>query len=286
MIEGTLGVRVGTGTPLLERDAPWERRGVAHSSGDPAPPFSGTGVALVTFFGDDGRVLVDETAAHALALAERGVRSVTVAGTTGEPRRLTADDRVRLVRACKRVLPARLPVLVGTGHAELAEAVALTKATVDSGADAILALSPPAPVDCRQYYDAVAGAAGRIPVMAYHFPRVSPPGIPVGVLADLPVCGIKDSSGDADRLAETLARYGGPVYVGSASYLALAGPLGATGAILALANLEPERCAAAFSGDIAVQRDLIDVHLRSLEHFPADLKSMVAARFGPPHGTR
>jgi dihydrodipicolinate synthase/N-acetylneuraminate lyase len=64
--------------------------------------------------------------------------------------------------------------------------------------------------------------------------------------------------------------------VGSAAYLALAGPLGASGAILALANVEPERCAVAFAGDMAVQRELLDAHLRSLENFPQGLKAMLA----------
>jgi 4-hydroxy-tetrahydrodipicolinate synthase len=248
--------------------------------------FGGVAVALVSLFDDDGRLLIEQTAELAASLADRGVRAVAVAGTTGEPWRLTIEDRIALVRACKKALPADVPVLVGTGDPELAEAVHLTRAVLGSGADAVLPLAPPGVADCRPYYEAVAAAADGVPVIAYHFPLIAPPGIAVEHLSELPIAGVKDSSADADRLLATLAAYAGPLYVGSASYLALAGPLGAAGAILALANVEPERCAAAFAGDMEVQRELVDAHLRSLENFPRELKAMISARDGTPTAVR
>jgi dihydrodipicolinate synthase/N-acetylneuraminate lyase len=250
------------------------------------PVFEGVGVALVTLFDDNGGLLAQQTAEHAAHLVERGVRSVTIAGTTGEAWSLTAGERVELVRACRAVLPGDVPLVVGTGSSNQAEAVRLTAAVRDYGADAVMAISPRAVVNPRPYYDAVADAARGTPVLAYHFPSFAPPGIPVGILAALPVAGIKDSSADADRLIATLELYGGPLYVGSASYLALAGPLGATGAILALANIEPERCIQAFSGDIAMQRALMHPHQRSLEHFPAGLKRTLAEQTGTSPSVR
>lgn len=112
------------------------------------------------------------------------------------------------------------------------------------------------------------------------------PGIAMQHLKDLPVAGLMDSSGDAERLAATLAAFGKPVYVASSAILALAGPLGATGAILALANVAPEQCVRAFDGDMAAQRDLLEVHRQSMQDFPANLKMMVAARFGTSAAVR
>jgi hypothetical protein len=60
--------------------------------------------------------------------------------------------------------------------------------------------------------------------------------------------------------------------VGSPALLSLAGPLGVAGAILGIANLEPERCSKAFEGDADVQRSLLRDHLDSLVNFPAGLK--------------
>jgi 4-hydroxy-tetrahydrodipicolinate synthase len=251
-----------------------------------APLFEGVGVALVTLFDDAGGLLAEQTAEHAARLAERGVQAIVLAGTTGEPWALTAQERVELVRACRAALPDDVPVVVGSGHAEQAEAVRLTSAVRDCGADAVIAISPAGVADPRPYYDAIASAAQETPVLAYHFPAFAPPGIPIDALAELPVSGLKDSSGDAELLLSTLERYDGPVYVGSSAYLALAGPLGATGAILALANVEPERCIEAFAGDMPTQRKLVDLHRRSLVDFPAGLKRILADQHGLPPSVR
>jgi 4-hydroxy-tetrahydrodipicolinate synthase len=238
--------------------------------------FDGVGVALVSLFDEDGRLLLEQTAELAASLAARRVRSVTIAGTTGEPWRLDAEQRLALVGACKRALPPGVPVFVGCGHPEQDEAIRLTRALKASGADALLAVSPAGVRDCRPYYDALAKAADGVPVIGYHFPLVAPPGIALEHLPDLPIAALKDSSADADRLVSTLAIFDRPLLVGSAAYLALAGPLGATGAILSLANVEPERCQAAFAGDMTVQREILDAHRRSLENFPKGLKAMLA----------
>ncbi|MDR2986527.1 MAG: hypothetical protein LBV34_16970, partial [Nocardiopsaceae bacterium] len=160
-------------------------------------------------------------------------------------------------------------------------------------ADAVLAFPPPAldvdpgGTDAKAYsasvtdhYSAVCAAADGRPVFAYHVPWISAPGVPVTDLPDLPIAGIKDSSGSADRLLDELAHYQGPTYVGSSALLSLAGPMGGAGAILALANVEPERCCQAFAGDAAVQRDLADVHLKVRAGGPAELKRMLSRDAG------
>jgi len=67
------------------------------------------------------------------------------------------------------------------------------------------------------------------------------------------VVGAKDSSGDPERLLQTLSTWDGHLYPGSSALLSFAGPLGCPGAILALANAEPALCATAFAGDHASQ---------------------------------
>src|SRR5262249_21249486 len=67
---------------------------------------------------------------------------------------------------------------------------------------------------------------------------------------------------------------------GSSALLSLAGPLGATGAILALANVEPERCVKAFAGDAGIQLELAEQHLRVKEGGPAVIKKILAAERG------
>jgi 4-hydroxy-tetrahydrodipicolinate synthase len=242
--------------------------------------FSGVGVALVTIFDQAGEVDEQATARHAADMAARGMRAILVAGTTGEAGTLRPDERVRLVAAVRAGIPDEIPVLAGTGAATEAEATSLTEAAAGAGADAILAYPPPGSDDLAGFFAAVAKAAAGKPVLAYHVPWVSAPGVPVEALPELPVAGIKDSSGSADRLLDELSSYDGAVYVGSSALLALAGPMGGAGAILALSNVEPEACGRAFAGDAAVQRDLARTHLRVRSGGPAELKRMLAEHGG------
>jgi 4-hydroxy-tetrahydrodipicolinate synthase len=250
-----------------------------------APVFEGVGVPVVTLFNDDGSVDARATAEHAARLVELGMRTVVVAGSTGEAASLDRDERVELLRAVRKEVTS-VPVIAGTGQPSTRQAVILTKEACAEGADAVIALSPPGSVDVRPYYEAVIGAAGNVPVLAYHYPDLSPPGIPVTTLVDLAVAGCKDSSGSADRLLAELDAWDRPLYVGSSALLALAGPLGCAGAIVALANAEPEDCVAAFAGDVETQRALGDAHRQSMANFPAGVKRLTAERFGTSAVTR
>ncbi len=240
----------------------------------PEPVFEGVGVALVSLFDGDDRLLASETAEHAASLVERGVTAVAVAGTTGEPWRLDDEDRVALVEACRTALPGDIPVIAGTGHSDPAQARHLTARCAAAGADAVLVLSPADAQTIPTFYEQIAQAAADIPVLAYHFPAFAPPGIGMDELNDLPVAGIKDSSADADRLVIEVEGCDYAVYTGSANLLSFAGGVGAAGAIVAMANAEPERCVKAFGGDLTVQAELASMHLASINGFPQGLKAM------------
>jgi 4-hydroxy-tetrahydrodipicolinate synthase len=173
--------------------------------------FTGVGVALVTLFDDSGAVDGRATGELAARLAGLGVRAVVVGGSTGEAAALDAEERRRLVAAVREAVPAGVPVIAGVGAATGRQAAGFTTEAVAAGADGVLALSPPRVPDPRAYYEVVAKAAGTVPLLAYHFPFVSSPGIPVDVLADLPVAGIKDSSAEPERLLVELERLDGAV---------------------------------------------------------------------------
>jgi 4-hydroxy-tetrahydrodipicolinate synthase len=242
--------------------------------------FSGVGVALVTVFDDAGDVDPGSTGKLAADLAGRGARAVLVCGSTGEAATLTDAERTVLVEAVRAAVPAGVPVIAGTGAPSSRQATALTRAAMLAGADAVLAWCPAGGPDLAGYFAAVREAADGRPVLAYHNPWMSSAEIPVDVLASLPVAGLKDSSGSPDRLLDELAHYPGEVYVGSSGYLALAGPMGADGALLALANVELEACARAFGGDAGAQRELADRHLEVRRGGPAAIKRILATTHG------
>lgn len=100
------------------------------------PVFRGAGVALVTLFNDSGTPDVTATVAHAVAVVQRGVRGVLLAGTVPElsvtafagdaaaQRRLARVERFALERfplGLKKILhgQAGTSTAFGRGTAEL-----------------------------------------------------------------------------------------------------------------------------------------------------------------------
>jgi 4-hydroxy-tetrahydrodipicolinate synthase len=250
-------------------------------NGADAPPvFTGVAVALVTFFDAHGHVDLSATARHAEHLAGRGMRALIVAGTTGEASHLSMKERLQLLDAVRGAVGDDVPVILGTGNLTAGVSVPdLTRRAAQHGASAAITLSPHHG-DIREFYGEVVAAAGAMPVLAYHFPQESPPGITIEELKALKVAGLKDSSGDCERLLDTLAQWRKPFYTGSSTVVAWAGMLGATGAILAVANLEPELCVDAFAGSVTAQKDLLGAHKIFSCYGVKGIKEELARRYG------
>lgn len=105
-------------------------------------------------------------------------------------------------------------------------------------------------------------------------------------LAGLPLAGLKDSSGIPVRLAaEIELDRAGAVYTGSAALTGYARWLGATGAILAVANLVPEECLPAWDDDASPQPAVIRAE-QAYKAKPGGLKAAPAGRYGTPPGRR
>ena len=247
--------------------------------------WTGPAVAVVTLFDDDGTMLAEETAAHAARVVAAGIRGVVVAGSTGEAAALSDAERADLVATVKAACP-EVPVVCGAGGEWWGQAAARTAAVVKAGADAVLVAPPRLGGALDTYYGRVAEAAAGTPVLAYHYPGVAGGEVPVEALAGLPVAGVKDSSGNPARLAQEIdLDWPGAVYTGAAALLGYASWLGATGAIVAAANVVPEQCVAAWSGDAAAQHEVARTE-RAYRAAPGGVKGAMAARFGTPAGRR
>ncbi|MGW0228961.1 dihydrodipicolinate synthase family protein [Actinopolymorpha singaporensis] len=246
------------------------------------PTFTGVGVALFTVFGDNGEVDVAGTVAHANRVVEAGVRAVLVAGTTGEAETLTDTEREDLIAAVRSGLPPDVTVIAGAGAPWPRAAADRAMAARKAGADAVLVSPARGGVDAAELFGAVTAAVGGADrVIGYHNPGpLGVPGIEVDALPGLPVGAVKDSSGDPVRLLRELAEWGGRTYVGSAALLALAGPLGAPGALLAFANIQPEACIAAFGGDPDAQRSLTGLVVTGRAGGVRALKKKAGERYG------
>jgi len=199
-------------------------------------------------------------------MVDAGMRAILVCGTTGEPWTLSEAEQAGLVDAVVAAVNGRVPVIAGVRGDDAVERAIYADG---GGVDAILALSPPQHL--HAYYDDIAAVGP--PVLAYHFPAVSPPGIPVEELPRLPVVGVKDSGGDVERLKREVRVWDQPVYTGAARILVIAAREGAAGALLSIANLEPGLSIAAFAGDEDAQSRLESMEI-------SVLKRHMSERFG------
>lgn len=247
--------------------------------GSNAAPFVGVGVALVTLFDSERRVDISGTVRHASNLVDLGMRSVLVAGSTGEFKALTDGERTALLAEIVEEIQGKAVVIAGVGASSTEGACRLTEAAVAAGADCVL--SAPVSDGLAQHYKKVKEVAGELPVLAYHWPARYPPGVDVHDLDSLPIAGCKDSTGDPKRLLDEVTTSSRAIYTGSGSLILMCSAVGGAGAIVAIANAYPELSIAAFAGDGAAQRELhlVQRSVRELP-LPADVKRLTAERFG------
>ncbi|TEU27765.1 4-hydroxy-tetrahydrodipicolinate synthase [Acinetobacter seifertii] len=193
---------------------------------------------------------------------EQGTNSIVAVGTTGEASTLSMEEHTQVIKEIIRVANKRIPIIAGTGANSTREAIELTKAAKDLGADAALLVTPyynkPTQEGLFQHYKAVAEAV-ELPLILYNVPGRT--GVDLSNdtavrLAEIPnIVGIKDATGDVPRGKALIDALNGKmaVYSGddeTAWELLL---LGADGNISVTANIAPkamsEVCAVAIAKD-------------------------------------
>lgn len=224
--------------------------------------FHGSMVALVTPMFEDGSVDFDNLKKLIDFHIEEGTDAIVAVGTTGESATLDANEHVTVIEAVVRHAAGRIPVIAGTGANSTSEAIHLTAAAKEVGADAALLVTPyynkPTQEGLFQHYRAVATAVD-IPQILYNVPgrtAVDMSNETVERLAAVNnVVAIKDATGEIERGKDLIARCAGKIDVLSgddptADQLILAG---GTGNISVTANVAPramaELCKAAAAGD-------------------------------------
>jgi len=194
-------------------------------------------------------------------LLDNGCDGLNVLGTTGEATSFSLEERMGLMRAYREAGLPMHRLMVGTGAAAVADAVALTRHAADLGFAGALVLPPfyykGVPDDGLAAYIGaiVTGTAAKaIPIYLYHFPALS--GLPwhVALLRRLMdafgprIAGPKDSSGDTPfaREAAQLSRHF-DVFPSTEACLLEARAGAFAGCISATANCNADLCARAWT---------------------------------------
>jgi 4-hydroxy-tetrahydrodipicolinate synthase len=222
--------------------------------------------AVATPVSEDGSPDTGRATKLARYLIDNGCDGLNVLGTTGEATSFSLDERKRVMDAYKS---AGLPLermMVGTGAAAVADAVALTRYAADLGFAGALVLPPfyykGVPDDgLVAYIDTIVKAtAGKpVPLYLYHYPQQSGLHWHVALVKRLldtfgsRIVGLKDSSGDMNYAKEAAAISKSFDVFPSTEAVLLEARTGAfAGCISATANLNADLCQLAWkSGDKA-----------------------------------
>ncbi|RZU45227.1 dihydrodipicolinate synthase [Fluviicoccus keumensis] len=230
---------------------------------------TGSLVALVTPMQPDGSI--DWPALKSLVewhIAE-GTHAIVAVGTTGESATLDVAEHCSVIRSVVETASGRIPVIAGTGANSTREAIELTQAAKDAGADACLLVTPyynkPTQEGLYRHYRAIAEAVNT-PQILYNVPGrtgVDMTNATVARLAGTPnIVGIKDATGNLERGKELIALVGSrmAVYSGDDATAWELILLGARGNISVTANVAPKLmsaiCEAALDGNADLARQL------------------------------
>ena len=216
--------------------------------------------AIATAVDDKGEPDCARSTALARFLLANGCDGLNVLGTTGEATSFSLEQRKRVMSAYSEAGLLLDRLMVGTGAASVADAVALTRHAAELGFAGALLLPPfyykGVPDDGLFAYVEIivrATAAEPIPIYLYHFPAQS--GLPwhvklVGRLVasfGTRIVGLKDSSGDMAYAREaTKVAPGFKVFPSTEAVLMEARAGAFAGCISATANLNADLCARAW----------------------------------------
>jgi len=214
--------------------------------------FTGTYTAIVTPFKNG---VVDQAALRRLIQAQiqAGVDGIVPVGTTGESPTLSYEEHIQVVKWSVEFAAGKIQVLAGTGGNSTSEAIYLTQAAEQAGADGSLQVAPyynkPTQEGLFQHFQAVARAT-RLPIVLYSIPGRC--GVEIGVettrrlaAACENIVGMKEAGGNADRVSQLRGALGPKFNIlsGDDSLTLPFMAVGAQGVISVASNIIPRQVA-------------------------------------------
>ncbi|CAB5502359.1 4-hydroxy-tetrahydrodipicolinate synthase [Bathymodiolus thermophilus thioautotrophic gill symbiont] len=239
-------------------------------------PLTGAMVALITPMFADGSIDFDALADLIEFHIENGTKAIVSMGTTGESATLNQIEHIKVMQKTIDIAKGRIAIIAGTGANSTAEAIELTQAAKDMGADACLLVTPyynkPTQEGLYQHYKAIAEAVD-IDQILYNVPGRTAVDLSVETTVRLSevdnIIGIKDATGDL-KIAQALIDHC------PADFLLYSGDdatavefilMGGHGGISVTSNIAPKELSnayqAAFEGDEKMAQE-IDANLHNL----------------------
>lgn len=213
------------------------------------PVFTGTCTAIVTPFDQNGAVNFDAFGRLIDEQIAAGIDAICVCGTTGESATMSIREHIATVEFCVKRVDHRVKVVAGAGSNDTSAAVYLSQHAQDSGADALLHVTPyynkASQTGLIKHYEYIADRAD-LPIILYNVPGrtgVSFTSETYKILAENPkINGVKEASGNFSLLAHTrsICPEDFHIWSGNDDQVVPMMSLGAKGVISVASNIVPE----------------------------------------------
>ena len=213
------------------------------------PVFTGSCPALITPFDQNNIINYDAFGRLIDAQIEAGVDAVCVCGTTGESATMSIREHIAAVEFCVKRVNHRVKVIAGAGSNDTSAAVYLSQHAQDSGADALLHVTPyynkASQTGLIKHYEYIADRV-ELPIILYNVPGrtgVSFTAETYQHLAQNPkINGVKEASGNFSLLAHTRCICPDDFYIwsGNDDQVVPMMSMGAKGVISVASNIIPE----------------------------------------------
>jgi 4-hydroxy-2-oxoglutarate aldolase len=210
--------------------------------------------ALTTPFDADGAVYKEKVLQNVQKLNGIALAGYCACGSSGETPLMNSEERLELLECVAEASASGKILIAGLAAESVREAVRVANRAAEMGYHVALALTPfyfrnqmHRPETQSLFFRALADQS-KLPLLLYNIPGATGYDLPVETIAELSehpnIVGMKDSSGNLEKLGATAkaAKTGFQILSGAGVNFAEALRLGASGAILGVANAIPYAC--------------------------------------------
>jgi 4-hydroxy-tetrahydrodipicolinate synthase len=237
--------------------------------------FTGAATAIVTPF-RDGKIDYKAFGSLMDFQIEGGIKTIVVAGTTGEASSLSYGELEELLGFAVGYADGRASIIAGCGCNNTERSIEVARIAQRYGCQGLLAVTPyynrPTDVGITKHYTALADST-ELPLLLYNVPSRTGVSLSLGVLSELSkhpkIIGIKEASGNISYAEDIICRFGDDLdlYAGNDDAALPIMAIGGMGVVSVVSNILPVEvaslCRACLDGDLALagrlQTELIPV---------------------------
>ena len=230
--------------------------------------FTGSGVALITPFDENGEVNYSRLREILEFHVINHTDAIIVTGTTGEGSTLNDEEKISVIEFTVNIINNRIPVIAGTGSNDTRHAVEFSKRVERLGVDGLLVVTPyynkGNENGIYEHYKAIAEGV-KIPIIMYNVPSRTGVNLSIQLLKRLAqienITALKEASGNISYVAEIAREVPElDIYSGNDDMVVPVLSLGGKGVISVSANIIPDishdMTVSFLKGDVKKAREL------------------------------